>query len=1245
MKKFIKYILIVFVLLPLHAYVQTDTLLPWHYIDSVNLQDNPPVPYQVEAGDELESGSLLLSNSLAGIAPSDILYVASQNKYFVYGYHRIVVIDASTREFIDAVEISDYGRQYKKNYGLLSYQESNNLAYNHLENEVYCFTEDQKLIAIDASNHQVKAVIKNAPENPNSVMNVYWNHYIQYDSRTNMIFLAIAFPELYDDYKTVIHIYSGAPPYAIIKTIYYDRHIYGFRVNSDFDKIYVTCKNRFEVIDFTGSVIATQELPATTAAAGNLLYINDVSSGIHRAICFPGEQVFNLEERKAYYFNGNDDLPGSFDILRQYITSAVYNPQQQRIYLAHNDGNYGIDIINAINNTLIQSVEFGQFNNLDKRIRHLTLFNNKIFGSYAKSQDDVKIGEGAFSLNTTSHSVNHFGDVPYGHVSRLVVNNQNNEVVTANFSHGSLSFISATDNSVVTLHTGGSVFTGTYNNVENKSYSYNQKVAKLYINNLNDNTSTTIDFGYLGIGGYISDVVFDEARNRVYVAFYANTNKVKIIDGVTDQLLETEISLTDTYCRKLFIGKNDKLYSVVGPNDYGKRMVITDLNTYQYIGFWSLGGYYQSIFAWFALTKDDNIILSYSLKNEDFGKVMIFDKNSNTLIKFFESKSLARLAYNPLNNKVYNQRVIYTDFGTIFTNEVLVTNLDHDTQYTLRAPEKVFDLTYCAKDNVLALFKPKEFINGQPIPPKLTMINGNNEDLISHEEIPNSASGIKYNPLNGRLYTVHPAMMDEIGGNLGRIEVQSIDYFNSRMSRIITGTNETIGIAHELLFSTDNVIHNTIDNQLLIPAGFHSKIIVVDCAEDELLLNNRYNWVSFPRLEREGNEPFNTRTLLERLQPLPERLNMEGRDPQDHASKVFYKEFDDWFDDQIPAVQSSRGYKLNTSDGSNILPLYGSILAPDTPMEVFAGYDNWVGYFLQHSQSPLDAFAHLLPYLSAAKGYGWLLHTGAPIEGPGGEPVNIWRVDPADARIRYGDMAIVRVKSDRTFMWSPDGEPGPKWEPSLTDYFTYDEKADYAPIIIELDSINKPDEIGAFINDSCVGACKVESADSTVLLRAFLSEGSSGDSLSFQMHYATKSTQSGRIKTYYVFDEQKRRSERRAIKTGERKNIYYVSLKDKPADIDLEGDEFVTIQLHPNPAKDNITVNYSLSSGQDFTIEVLDMQGRSVALIERGYSEAGSYSIVWNALTMGVKLQPGMYVVRLQTNRAIATAKLLIMQP
>jgi hypothetical protein len=85
MKKFIKYILIVFVLLPLHAYVQTDTLLPWHYIDSVNLQDNPPVPYQVEAGDELESGSLLLSNSLAGIAPSDILYVASQNKYFVYG--------------------------------------------------------------------------------------------------------------------------------------------------------------------------------------------------------------------------------------------------------------------------------------------------------------------------------------------------------------------------------------------------------------------------------------------------------------------------------------------------------------------------------------------------------------------------------------------------------------------------------------------------------------------------------------------------------------------------------------------------------------------------------------------------------------------------------------------------------------------------------------------------------------------------------------------------------------------------------------------------------------------------------------------------------------------------------------------------------------------------------------------------------------------------------------------------------
>jgi len=418
-----------------------------------------------------------------------------------------------------------------------------------------------------------------------------------------------------------------------------------------------------------------------------------------------------------------------------------------------------------------------------------------------------------------------------------------------------------------------------------------------------------------------------------------------------------------------------------------------------------------------------------------------------------------------------------------------------------------------------------------------------------------------------------------------------------------------------------------------------------DCSADELLLQNRYNWVSYPKLEREGDDPFNTRTLLERLQPLPERLTMEGRFPQNNEEFNFYKLGEEWIEDQIPNVQSTRGYKLNTSDGFNSLPLYGSILSPDTPMEVYTGYDNWVGYFLQHSQSPLDAFAHLLPDLSFAKGYGWLLHRGLPTAGPGGEPIvppDPWRVEPAGARIRYGDMAIVRVKSDRTFVWSPDGEPGPRWEPSLTEYFSYDEKADYDPIIIELDSINKPDEIGAFINDSCVGACKVETSDSTVLLRAYIETGSGGDSLSFQMHYATKSSPKERIRSYYVFDERKNRNEHRAIKTGEGKGIYYVSFKAKPGTVPINTDSELSLSLHPNPAKDMAIIQYTLPTKQNFILEVLDMQGRSVAMIEKGLAEAGSYSVAWNIMAQGAKLNPGLYYVRLQSNQGSATAKLII---
>lgn len=83
---------------------------------------------------------------------------------------------------------------------------------------------------------------------------------------------------------------------------------------------------------------------------------------------------------------------------------------------------------------------------------------------------------------------------------------------------------------------------------------------------------------------------------------------------------------------------------------------------------------------------------------------------------------------------------------------------------------------------------------------------------------------------------------------------------------------------------------------------------------------------------------------------------------------------------------------------------------------------------------------------------------------------------------------------------------------------------------------------------------------------------------------------------------------------------------------------FLLEQNYPNPFNPSTTINFTIAHSTWITLVVYDVLGRQVqTLVDRAF-EAGSHSVVWNAL----QYSSGVYVYRLQTHESTATRKMLL---
>ena len=247
--------------------------------------------------------------------------------------------------------------------------------------------------------------------------------------------------------------------------------------------------------------------------------------------------------------------------------------------------------------------------------------------------------------------------------------------------------------------------------------------------------------------------------------------------------------------------------------------------------------------------------------------------------------------------------------------------------------------------------------------------------------------------------------------------------------------------------------------------------------------------------------------------------------------------------------------------------------------------------------------------------------------------------------INYGDMVeIIPVTGMNitNFYWTINNITPNDQERAETVYYDYTETSDYTPIFVELDTTENPLEIGAFVNDSCIGASTVLPEDSVVLVPAY-SDSLNGE-IYFEQYYGSSKSSSPPITEYYVKNCETKVREKRTIHTQENQHYYIVSFKNKHSK-NVQSDNNAWITCHPNPVKNIGEILFFKPQDGYAEIKLYSIFGTLQNTIFQGHISAGKHTISFEAVdAQGRYLANGTYILSLKLADCQAQTKIIIIQ-
>lgn len=401
---------------------------------------------------------------------------------------------------------------------------------------------------------------------------------------------------------------------------------------------------------------------------------------------------------------------------------------------------------------------------------------------------------------------------------------------------------------------------------------------------------------------------------------------------------------------------------------------------------------------------------------------------------------------------------------------------------------------------------------------------------------------------------------------------------------------------------------------------------------DVLPLNFGYRWLSFPRMERGGDDPYSTESVLMNLNVYPAKAFTlypaltttpfkQWIIPPPPNSPYWYGALDN--------VVSTSGYKLYIGQSSGMQPkitLYGARLHPDTELNIpGGGAKKDLGYFIEEAQYPWDAFPYDLynTYLTSIQAQKWTMVKDEYAEG--------WIITGSVTPIRYGDMVIVKTNKQGSigFEWNDPDESEEDVELPELQYYSYIEQADYTPFFVETDDESDIGEIAILVDGICMGANVRMPEDTLVEVNGYFDELPVGAVVEFETWNGLKSKP---IKKdgYIVRNNKTGKKEKRNVYIGEKQDYYMISLKS--GEVFEVPDEVSLISCQPNPFNSSTTITMQLNSDQRVWVEIYNIRGLKVKTLVNGDLPGGYYEVQWNGDNDGgTKVKEGVYFYKIRT--------------
>ncbi len=431
---------------------------------------------------------------------------------------------------------------------------------------------------------------------------------------------------------------------------------------------------------------------------------------------------------------------------------------------------------------------------------------------------------------------------------------------------------------------------------------------------------------------------------------------------------------------------------------------------------------------------------------------------------------------------------------------------------------------------------------------------------------------------------------------------------------------------------------DTGDPTILDPDGTPSDIGAVRARDHkidsiELIeMTEGINWKCLPVIDTVFADYDIASHIFNEIQQIPFPA-LEEIEFQNANENIYY--FNGFWQNNTLQFTSDLGCKIHMNDPYT-LQITGFLEYPYHVIELEQG-DNWIGFYLEDSMKPLDAFEAILDDIDMIQTKTFTLNKTA-----------LGWLGAANWTINYGDLVVVHCTNNCSFYWGEDGGGGTeKSSRSSSQDFEYTEEADYLPVYVELDNqaLGNPTEIGLFVNGECKGAEVI--TDSLVQLRAYVLNDTTvfdpGD-MELQLSYGSRSlntTISDFKVKHDILDEWE--SNEKCITQG-LQNYYLISLTDTENNTPVVNCTTLS-QNYPNPFNPTTTINYSIAKEGTVELTIYNIKGQKVKTLVNERKEAGQHSIVWNGKDNTNKtVSSGIYFYSLSTGKKNMKKKMLLLK-